>query len=74
MGGQKKRSVEKIKEKWRKVSSTANLEAAVNRKSLNQTGGGPALPAPSEVTQTNYSTSHRCTKDFTKDISGDSMS
>jgi hypothetical protein len=29
----------------------AKLEAVVNRKSLNQTGGGPALPAPSEVTQ-----------------------
>jgi hypothetical protein len=27
------------------------VEAAVNRKSLNQTGGGPALPAPSEGTQ-----------------------
>ena len=47
----KKRSVEQIKKKWRKVCSTAKLEAAVNRKSLNQTGGGPALPAPSEVTQ-----------------------
>jgi len=49
-GGQK-RSVEQIKEKWRKACTTAKLEAAVNRKSLNQTGGGPALPAPSEVTQ-----------------------
>jgi hypothetical protein len=29
----------------------AKLEAAVNRKSLNQTGGGSALPVPSEVTQ-----------------------
>jgi len=37
-GGQK-RSVEQIKEKWRKVCSTEKLEAAVNRKSLNQTGG-----------------------------------
>ena len=49
-GGQK-RSVEQIKEKWRKACNTAKLEAAVNRKSLNQIGGGPALPAPSEVTQ-----------------------
>jgi hypothetical protein len=37
--------------KVEKACSTAKLEAAVNRKSLNQTGGGPALPAPSEVTQ-----------------------
>ena len=50
-GGQKKRSVEQIKEKWRKVCSTAKLEAEVNSKSLNQTVEGPALPAPSEVTQ-----------------------
>ena len=34
-----------------KVCSTAKLEAAVNKKSLNQTAGGPALPAPSEVTR-----------------------
>ena len=49
--GKKKRSVEQIKEKWRTVCSTAKLEAAVNRKSPNQTGGVLALPAPSEVTQ-----------------------
>jgi len=47
----KKRLVEQIKDKWRKSCSTAKLEAAVNRKSLNQTGGGPALPTPREVTQ-----------------------
>jgi hypothetical protein len=63
VGGEKS-SVEQIKEKWRKACSTAKLEAAVNRKSLNQTGGGPALPAPSGVTQTNLGTSHRCTKDI----------
>jgi len=50
-GGQKKRSVEQIKEKWGKVCSTAKLEAEVNSMSLNQTVEGPALPAPSEVTQ-----------------------
>ena len=50
VGGEKS-SVEQIKKKWRKACSTAKLEAAVNRKSLNQTGGGPALPAPSGVTQ-----------------------
>ena len=33
-GGQK-RSVEQIKEKWRKVCSKAKVEAALNRKSLN---------------------------------------
>jgi hypothetical protein len=37
-GGQK-RSVEQIKEKWRKACSTAKLEAAIDKKSLNQTGG-----------------------------------
>jgi hypothetical protein len=50
-GGQK-RSVEQIKEKWRKACTTAKLEAAVNRKSLNQTGEGPALPTPSEELHT----------------------
>ena len=50
VGGEKS-SVEQIKEKWRKACSKAKLETAVNRKSLNQTGGGPTLPAPSEVTQ-----------------------
>jgi hypothetical protein len=59
VGGEKS-SVEQIKEKWRKACSTAKLEVAVNRKSLNQTGGGPALPAPSGVTQKNLGTSHRC--------------
>jgi hypothetical protein len=49
-GGQT-RSVEQIKERWRRACFTANLEAVVNRKSLNQTGGGSALPAPSKVTQ-----------------------
>jgi len=47
----KNRLVELIKERWRKACSTAKLEAAVNRKSLYQTGGVPALPAPREVTQ-----------------------
>ena len=51
VGGEKS-SVEQIKEKWRKACSTAKLEAAVKRKSLNQTGEGPALPTPSEVTPT----------------------
>jgi hypothetical protein len=37
--------------KVEKACSTAKLEDAVNKKSLNQTGGGPALPAPREVTQ-----------------------
>lgn len=49
-GGQK-RSVDQIKEKWRKACFTAKLEAAVNKKSINQTGGGLSLPAPSEVTK-----------------------
>jgi hypothetical protein len=66
VGGEKS-SVEQIKEKWRKACSTAKLEVAVNRKSLNQTGGGPALPAPSGVTQKNLGTSHRCTKDISEE-------
>ena len=37
-GGQK-RSVEQIKEKWRKACSTAKLEAEIDKKSLNQIGG-----------------------------------
>jgi len=37
-GGQK-RLVDHVKEKWRKACSMTKLEAAVNRKSLNQTGG-----------------------------------
>jgi len=39
-GGQK-RLVDQVKEKWRKACSTTKLEAVVNRKSLNQTGGDP---------------------------------
>ena len=50
-GKKKIGTVEQIKEKWRKVCSTEKLEAEVNRKSINQTEGGPALSAPSEVTQ-----------------------
>ena len=38
--------------KVEKACSTAKVEAAVNRKSLNQTGEGPALPTPREVTPT----------------------
>jgi hypothetical protein len=34
-----KKLVDQIKEKWRKACSMAKVEAAVNRKSLNQTGG-----------------------------------
>jgi len=63
----KKRSVEQIKEKCRKACTAATLEAAVNRKHLNQTGGGPALPAPSEVTQKNHRTSHRCISEEERD-------
>jgi hypothetical protein len=38
-------------DRWRKVCSTAKLEVAVNRKSIIQTRGSPAMPTPSEVTQ-----------------------
>ena len=41
-GGQK-RSVYQIKEKWRKACFKAKVEAAVNRKSLNQTGWVPSV-------------------------------
>jgi hypothetical protein len=42
VGGQKS-AVEQIKKRWRKACFTTKLEAVVNRKSLNQTGGGPAF-------------------------------
>ena len=35
----KKDRLGQIKEKWRKACSTAKLEAAIDKKSLNQTGG-----------------------------------
>jgi hypothetical protein len=45
----------------------ANLEAAINRKSLNQTGGVSFLTGAKWSNTKNYRNSHRCIKDISEE-------
>ena len=44
------RTTQEIKDKWKKLQSTAKKEFSGFRKEQKKTGGGPAPPNPSEAT------------------------